>query len=87
MTLFSGAVLFGVIWFLALLAILPLGVRTQGEDGRVVRGTPSSAPTEAKIRRKLAWATLLALLIWAPIAATILWSGLGIRDIDFWGRM
>ena len=36
MTVFSGAVLFAVIWFLALLTILPLGVRTQGEDGHVV---------------------------------------------------
>jgi predicted secreted protein len=34
-----------VIWWTVLFAILPIGVRTQGEDGFVVPGTPASAPT------------------------------------------
>jgi predicted secreted protein len=58
MTITAAFVLFAVLWFLALLTILPLRVRTQGEDGAVVPGTPSSAPTDADIRRKLAWATV-----------------------------
>ena len=87
MTIPAGIVLFVVIWFLALLAILPLGVRTQAEDGTVVPGTPASAPADAMIRRKLAWATIVAILVWAPITALILWGGLTMRDLDFGGRI
>ena len=36
-----------VIWWTVLFAVLPIGVRTQGEDGAVVPGTPESAPTRA----------------------------------------
>lgn len=87
MSIFSGFVLFAVIWFLALLTILPMRVRTQEEDGRIVPGTPASAPVDPMIGRKLLWATVAAVVIWAPIAAIILWGGLSIRDIDVWGRM
>ena len=34
-----------LMWWVVLFAVLPLGVRTQGEDGSVVPGTPESAPT------------------------------------------
>jgi predicted secreted protein len=87
MTITAAFVLFAVLWFLALLTILPLRVRTQGEDGAVVPGTPSSAPTDADIRRKLAWATVVAVVLWVPIFAVIVWGGITIRDIDLWGRM
>jgi predicted secreted protein len=87
MTITAAFVLFAVLWFLALLTILPLRVRTQGEDGAVVRGTPASAPTDANIRRKLAWATVVAVVLWVPIFSVIVWGGITIRDIDVWGRM
>ena len=38
-----------LIWWVVLFAVLPLGVRTQGEDGTVVPGTPESAPTRAAL--------------------------------------
>ena len=38
-----------VIWWTVLFAILPIGVRTQGEDGLVVPGTPASAPTRPRL--------------------------------------
>ena len=87
MTITAAAVLFAVIWFLVLFVVLPIGVRTQGEDGAVVPGTPASAPAEAGLRRKLAWVTAIAVALWAALAAFILWGGLGVRDFDFWGRM
>lgn len=87
MTIVSALVLFMVIWFLALLVALPIRVRTQGEEGSVVRGTPSSAPSDPMIGRKLRWATLAALAIWLPLCALILWGGISVRDLDIWGRM
>ncbi len=87
MSIFSAVVLLAVIWFLALLCILPMRIRTQGEAGSVVPGTPASAPEDAMIRGKLIWTTVVALVVWLPIVAVIIWGGLTVRDLDIWGRM
>ena len=47
---FAIAIYF-VIWWTVLFAVLPIGVRTQGEDGAVVPGTPESAPTRPRLVR------------------------------------
>ena len=46
-----------ILWWVALLAVLPFGVRTQGEAGRVVPGTPRSAPAAPDLKRIMALAT------------------------------
>ncbi len=87
MTIISALVLFWMIWFLTLLVALPIGLQTQGESGDVVPGTPSSAPVDAMIRRKVIWTTVAAVAIWLVVCAAILWSGLTVRDLDFFHRM
>ena len=87
MNVVSGLVLFSVIWFVALLVALPIGVKTQAEAGEVVPGTPSSAPVDAMLKRKLVWVTVASVAIWAAIAAFILWGGVSVEDIDFFHRM
>lgn len=87
MTVISSLVLFAVIWFVALLVALPIGLRTQGESDDIVPGTPSSAPVDAMLPRKLVWATVATVALWVPICAFILWGGLTVRDIDFFHRM
>jgi predicted secreted protein len=85
-TVTSAIVLYAVLWFLALFVALPIRVRTQGEDGAIVPGTPASAPTDPMLRGKLLWVTVAATALWAAICAVILWGGLTIDDIDVWGR-
>lgn len=87
MTITAGLVLYAVIWFLCLFVALPIRITTQGEDGSVVPGTPSSAPSDPMMKRKLLWATAAACVIWAVVAGVILFGGLTVQDIDFWGRM
>jgi predicted secreted protein len=87
MSITGAIVLYAVLWFLTLFVVLPIRVRTQGEDGSIVPGTPSSAPTEPDLRRKFIWVTVIATTLWAVVCAVILWGGLTVRDIDFWGRM
>lgn len=87
MNVVSGLVLFSIIWFVALLVALPIGVKTQAEAGEIVPGTPSSAPVDAMLRRKLVWVTVASVVIWAAIAAFILWGGVTVEDIDFFHRM
>ncbi len=87
MSIASAIVVFAVIWFLTLFVVLPIGLRTQGDDGDVVPGTPASAPSDPQMRRKFVIVTAVAVLIWAPVCAFILWGGVSVRDIDIWGRM
>jgi predicted secreted protein len=87
MTITAAAVLFAMIWFVTLLVALPIGLRTQGEEGDVTPGTPSSAPVNPQIGRKMAWVTLVTFALWLPICAVIIWGGLSIRDLDVWRRM
>ena len=87
MSITGAIVLFVAIWFVTLLALLPIGLRTQGEAGDVAPGTPASAPADAMIRKKLIWTTLVTIALWAPLCGVILWGGLTIRDVDIWHRM
>ena len=86
MAVSSALVLYAVIWFLCLFVMLPIRVRTQVESGKVVPGTPPSAPANPMLKTKLKWTTLIAAVIWLPVAA-IIWSGIiSIEDIDFFNR-
>ena len=87
MSIVSALVLYVVIWFVALLVALPIGLTTQDEAGEVVPGTPASAPVEPMIRRKLIWVTAATFLIWAAVCALILWGGISVRDLDVFHRM
>lgn len=87
MNIMSSIVVFLVLWFLCLLVALPIGLKTQADVGEVVPGTPSSAPAEAMLGRKIAIVTVISVLLWALIYWIVAHSGLSIRDIDVWGRM
>ena len=60
---FTGAVLYVLIWWTVLFAVLPFGARPSGEPDPLTgwRG----APAKAMIGRKALATTLIAALIWA----------------------
>lgn len=87
MSVISAVVLFWVIWFLALLCIIPIGLQTQGEQGEIVDGTPSSAPVNPRMRKKAMQTTIVTLAVWGSVCAFIIWGGVSVRDIDFFNRM
>ena len=68
-----------VIWWTLLFAILPIGVRTQGEDGEVVPGTPESAPTRPRLVRVVLLTTVASALVFAALWAAVRW---GIIDLE-----
>lgn len=74
-----------VVWWIVLFAVLPLRIRTQGEAGDVVPGTPASAPARPDLLLKAAITTVLAAALvggfWAARAA-----GFGLDDIPFLPR-
>ena len=81
MSVTSALVLFAVLWFLILLMILPLGVRSQQEAGEIVPGTPPGAPAGNFLRRKLILATALAALAFSGIWYVIVFELITHDDI------
>lgn len=88
MNVVSALVLLAVIWFLTLFVVLPIRLETQGDVGERVEGTHAGSPASSfSMRRKLRVTTLFAFPIWVIICAVIIWGGIGVRDIDIFGRM
>jgi predicted secreted protein len=55
------------IWWTALFAVLPFGVRTQQEEGSVVPGTPESAPAKPRLLRVVIINTIIATIIFVIV--------------------
>ncbi len=71
MSFTSALVLYAVTWFIVLLMLLPVGVRSQEEAGDVAPGTPAGAPETPMIGRKMLWATGVAAIVWLAIFCVI----------------
>ena len=71
MSITGGIVLFAVFWFISLYLVLPFFVQSQEEAGDVEPGTPAGAPSESLMRKKLLWATGLAVVVWLIVAAVL----------------
>ena len=65
-------VMFAVIWFMLLLIILPMQLKSQSETGKIVKGTPLSAPDNPKLGKKVKWVTILTIPIWALVCGIII---------------
>lgn len=72
-----------ILWWLTFFAILPFGVKTQGEDDDVTLGTVSSAPIKPMIFKKMLWTTLVSAIILAIAYWAIEIQGLSWDDIPF----
>ncbi|WP_172329248.1 DUF1467 family protein [Mangrovicoccus sp. HB161399] len=83
----SAIVLYAVLWWLTFFVVLPLRLKTQGETGHVVEGTPQSAPANPQLKKKALITTGVAFALWAVIAGIILSGMITVRDIDVMHRM
>ncbi|MGC6500000.1 MAG: DUF1467 family protein [Henriciella sp.] len=54
----GGVVVFIICWWVCLFMVLPIGVRSQAEDGEVVEGSEAGAPVRPMMLRKVIWATI-----------------------------
>lgn len=71
MSLSLAIAIYVVLWWTVLFAVLPIGVRTQGEDGSVVPGTPESAPSAPRLLRVVLITTLVSALLFAACWAAV----------------
>ena len=66
MAVSTAIAVYFLIWWIVLFAVLPWGVRAQGEDG--APGTDPGAPAVPHLARKLVWTTLVATVVFAVCA-------------------
>lgn len=71
MTVFSAVAVYFVVWWVALFAVLPFGIRTQQEAGEVTLGTTASAPVRPRLLRVVIATTILAAIIVAGMWVAI----------------
>lgn len=83
MTITALIVLFAIIWFMTLYISLPIGMKSQGDVGVVEPGTPASAPSDFKVKRKLKIVTLIAVPLWIAVCTAIWLSPWTMSDLDF----
>ena len=83
MSITAAFVLFAVIWFMTLLIILPIRVKTQGDLGEIVPGTHAGAPEEHHIKKKMWITTGLSIVLWGIIGGIILSGWISISDFDW----
>ena len=62
-----GFALYFIIWWVCLFAVLPFGVRTQGDAGELVQGTPESAPVVPRLGRVALLTTAVSLVVFALV--------------------
>lgn len=79
MNLTGGIVLYAVLWFLTLFVVMPIGQKSQADEGQIVPGTPAGAPANLKFKRKLIMTTIFTTVVWGILAWIIL-SGMISRD-------
>lgn len=63
----TGLLVYVLCWWMIWFMVLPFGIKTQEEDGKVVPGTPKSAPVKPRILLKMGVTTLIAGLVWGVI--------------------
>jgi predicted secreted protein len=81
MSITLGIAIYVVIWWTVLFAVLPIGVRTQGEDGMIVPGTPASAPTAPRLLRIVVLTTVISTLLFLVPWAL---ARYGLVDVQTW---
>jgi predicted secreted protein len=62
-----ASAIFYIGWFISLFVVLPVGVRTQSDEGEYIRGTSAGAPVNAKAGRIIALTTIVASAVFAVI--------------------
>ena len=82
MAVSTAIAVYFLIWWIVLFAVLPWGVRAQGEEG--VPGTDPGAPLVPHLRAKLVWTTLVATVVFVICAYVYIHSLITLDDLARW---
>ncbi len=77
----SIAAIFFIIWWTVLFAMLPIGLRTQDDEGEVTLGTTPSAPRGPHMLKVVIRTTVVSLLIFGAFYIATKVLGYSFDDI------
>jgi len=83
MSITSGIVLFAIVWALVFYMVNPLWQVSQREAGKVVPGTPESAPVDPMLRKKAIITTVVAAILFALIYWVIEYKVITLDDLTW----
>lgn len=86
MTLSFAIAIYAIIWWVVLFAMLPIGVRSQEEEGDVAPGTAESAPHQPRLLAKMLATTVVASFVFAAVYVIIVHKVIALDDIPFLPR-
>ena len=86
MTLSFAIAIYVLIWWVVLFAMLPIGVRTQAEEGEVSPGTAESAPHRPRLLPKMLATTVVASLVFAAVYVIIVHRVITLDQVPFLPR-
>ncbi|WP_039017136.1 DUF1467 family protein [Halocynthiibacter namhaensis] len=87
MAVTSAIVLYAVLWFLTFLCVLPVRLTTQGDEGKVLRGTHAGAPANPQLKKRALITTGIAAVVWAFLFWIIVWEIVTVADVDVFNRL
>lgn len=71
MNWFTAIASYIVIWWVVLFAILPIGVRSQLEDGDVATGSEPGAPSNPQLGKKALITSAVAGVFWLALVVVV----------------
>lgn len=81
MPFLSTFAVFFVIWWITLFAVLPIGMRSQADEGEVVLGTVASAPARFRALRVVILTTLISAVLHGSWLAASHFFGITINSL------
>jgi predicted secreted protein len=72
-----------IIWWLLLFCILPIGVRSQSDEGKVIPGTAESAPVKMHFLLKLLATTVLTSIVFTFVYLIVFAHVISLDSIPF----
>jgi predicted secreted protein len=85
MAVTTAIAIYFLIWWVVLFAVLPWGVRAQGEAG--TPGTDPGAPLLPHLKAKLIWTTAIASLVFGVCAVVYAKGLVTLDDLAGWMGM
>lgn len=77
----SAFAIYFIIWWTVLFTVLPIGVKSQVEDGERALGTERGAPVQARMVRKALITTVISAVLFAIFYYVTIVLGYGVDDL------
>ncbi|MCU0829951.1 MAG: DUF1467 family protein [Rhizobiaceae bacterium] len=81
MNWFTAIAIYFVVWWTVLFAVMPFGVRTQADEGKIVPGTAGGAPIRPHFAKAALRSTIASSILFAGFYWLVAIKGFGFADV------